>query len=93
MTRRYDVAIVGLGAMGSAAAWHLATRRKRVIGFDRFQPPHAQGSSGGRSRIIREAYWENPLYVPLVRRAYELWGDLQRKTQRQLLRPTGGLVL
>lgn len=93
MTPRYDVAIVGLGAMGSAAAWHLATRGKRVIGFDRFQPPHAQGSSGGRSRIIREAYWENPLYVPLVRRAYELWADLERQTRRPLLRPTGGLVL
>jgi sarcosine oxidase len=88
-----DVAIAGLGAMGSAAAWQLASRGQRVIGFDRFRPPHAMGSSTGRSRIIREAYWESPFYVPLVRRAYELWATLERRSGRALLRPTGGLVI
>jgi sarcosine oxidase len=88
-----DVIIVGLGAMGSAAAWHLAARGQRVLGFDRFHPPHAMGSSTGRSRIIREAYWESPFYVPIVRRAYELWAELERRTAQRLLRPTGGLVI
>lgn len=79
--------------MGSAAAWHLAHRGQRVLGFDRFHPPHGQGSSGGRSRIIREAYWESPFYVPLVRRAFELWAELEARTGRRLLRPTGGVVI
>jgi sarcosine oxidase len=93
VTTRYDVAIAGLGAMGSAVAWQLAARGQRVIGFDRFHPPHAMGSSTGRSRIIREAYWEGPSYVPLVRRAYELWADLERGAGQPLLRPTGGLTI
>jgi len=67
----YDAIIVGLGAMGSAAAYHLARNGRRVLGFDRFHPPHEQGSSHGLTRIIREAYFEHPLYVPLVQRAYE----------------------
>ena len=93
MTTRYDVIIAGLGAMGSAAAWQLASRGQKVAGFDRFHPPHAMGSSTGRSRIIREAYWESPFYVPIVRRAYELWALLESRAGRQLLRPTGGLVI
>ena len=93
MTAVYDVAIAGLGAMGSAAAWQLALRGQRVVGFDRFRPPHAMGSSTGKSRIIREAYFENPGYVPLVRRAYELWADLEHSSGRELLQTTGGLVI
>ena len=89
----YDVIIAGLGAMGSCAAWQLARRGVRVLGFDRFRPPHAMGSSAGRSRIIREAYWESPFYVPLVRRAYELWEDLGRARGASLLRQTGGLII
>src|SRR5438093_6676306 len=73
MSSRFDVIIVGLGAMGSAVACHLARRGKRILGLDRFAPPHAFGSSHGQTRIIREAYFEHPLYVPLVPRAYELW--------------------
>ncbi len=79
--------------MGSAAAYHLAAGGKRVLGLDRFRPPHSLGSSHGRTRIIREAYFEHTLYVPLVRRAYELWADLERKSGRQLLVQTGGLML
>ena len=66
----YDVIVVGLGAMGSATACHLARRGMRVLGLDRFTPPHAFGSSHGETRIIREAYFEHPMYVPMVQRAY-----------------------
>src|SRR5438105_13422667 len=87
-----DVVVVGLGAMGSAAARALARRGRRVVGLDRFRPPHTLGSSHGRSRIIREAYFEHPVYVPLVHRAYELWAELEREAGRRLLRVTGGLM-
>jgi sarcosine oxidase len=92
-TETYDVAVVGLGAIGSAAACHVAGRGLRVLGIDRHSPPHALGSSHGRTRIIREAYFEHPLYVPLVRRAYELWAALERESGRPLLRIVGGLNL
>jgi sarcosine oxidase len=88
-----DILIVGLGAMGSAAACQLARRGLRVVGIDRFAPPHDRGSSHGETRIIREAYFEHPAYVPLVQRAYELWNELEHRAGRQLLRPTGGLML
>jgi sarcosine oxidase len=91
--RPYDVAIVGLGAMGSAAAWHLARRGVRVVGLDRHTPPHPFGSTHGHSRIIREAYFEHPLYVPLVQRAYALWRELEAETGRALMKPTGGLMI
>jgi sarcosine oxidase len=84
---------VGLGATGSAALLAIARRGKRIIGLDRFSPPHTLGSSHGRSRIIREALYESPIYVPLVRRAYELWQALERDTGRDLLRRIGGLML
>jgi sarcosine oxidase len=87
-----DVIVVGLGAMGSAAAWQLARRGRRVLGFDRYSPPHTLGSTHGRSRIIREAYFEHPGYVPLLRRAYECWAQLEEESGRVLLRKTGGLM-
>jgi sarcosine oxidase len=89
----YDVAVIGLGITGAAAARELAGRRARVIGFDRFDPPHTLGSSHGRTRIIREAYFEHPLYVPLVRRAYTLWETLERAARTRLLVRTGGLMI
>lgn len=89
----YDVAIIGLGAMGSATAYHLATRGATVIGFDRFAPPHMLGSTHGRTRIIREAYYEHPLYVPLIRRAYENWATLEHDAGERLLHVTGGLMI
>ena len=79
MSRSADVVIVGLGAMGSAAARALSRRGLRVIGLDRFTPPHALGSSHGDTRIIREAYYEHPAYVPLVQRAYLLWEEIERE--------------
>jgi len=89
----YDVIVVGLGAMGSATACHLARRGMRVLGLDRFSPPHAFGSSHGETRIIREAYFEHPVYVPMVQRAYELWRDLEKESGTTLLRETGGVMI
>lgn len=89
----YDVVIAGLGAMGSAATFHLARRGVRVLGLDRFQPPHELGSSHGQTRIIREAYFEDPIYVPMLQRAYELWAELAEASGRPLLRLTGGLMI
>jgi sarcosine oxidase len=88
----YDVLVVGLGAMGSAALCHLASRGARVLGVDALDPPHSLGSTHGRSRIIREAYFEHPSYVPLVRRAYENWASLERASGETLFRRTGGLM-
>jgi sarcosine oxidase len=88
-----EVVVAGLGAMGSSALYHFARRGCRVVGLDRFRPPHTMGSSHGDSRIIREAYWEHPLYVPLVRRAYELWDELSAAAGEAVFRKTGGLML
>ena len=93
MSGSYDVIVAGLGAMGSAAAFQLAKRGQKVLGLDRFTPPHAFGSSHGQTRIIREAYFEHPLYVPLVQQAYQLWAELEQACGRDLLRITGGLMI
>jgi sarcosine oxidase len=89
----FDVIVVGLGAMGGATAFHLARRGLRVLGLERFESGHARGSSHGESRIIREIYFEHPLYVPIVRRAYELWQELERESGERLLTITGGLMI
>jgi sarcosine oxidase len=91
--RSYDVIIAGLGAMGSAAAFHLARRGVRVLGLDRHTPPHTLGSSYGDTRIIREAYFEHPVYVPMVQRAFELWRELEKVSRTALLTQTGGLMI
>jgi sarcosine oxidase len=90
---RADVIVVGLGSMGAAAAYELAGRGVRVIGLDRFSPPHDRGAHSGETRIIRMAYMEGPAYVPLVRRAYQMWRDLEARTGTNLLATTGGLML
>jgi len=90
---RVDVVVVGLGSMGAAAAYRLAASGLRVLGLDRFDPPHGRGEHAGGSRIIRTAYMEGPEYVPLVRRAYELWHDLEAQTDETLLTVTGGVML
>jgi sarcosine oxidase len=87
----YDVAIAGLGGMGSAIAAHCARRGASVIGLEQFGPAHDLGSSHGKSRMIRKAYFEDAAYVPLVLRSYELWRALERETGDQLLRITGVL--
>ena len=63
----FDVAVIGLGAMGSAALFHLARRGVKAVGVERFTPGHDRGSSHGESRAIRLGYSEHPSYVPLVR--------------------------
>jgi len=91
--KSFEVILVGLGAVGSATAYHLAQRGHKVMGFDQFRPPHTLGSSHGRTRIIREAYFEHPSYVPLIQRAYTLWSELAEASNRRLLLPTGGLMI
>src|SRR5215208_6271874 len=89
----YDTIVIGLGIMGSAAAYSLAERGELVLALDRYAPPHERGSTHGRSRIIREAYFEHPLYVPLLKRAYECWAALEDRVGRRLLVETGGLMI
>lgn len=88
---RYDVIVVGVGGMGSAAVFHAARRGARVLGLEQYDLAHDLGSSHGLTRIIRRAYWENPAYVPLLRRAYELWRDLEQLAGEQLLVTTGSV--
>ena len=85
----FDVVVCGLGAMGSAAVHHLARRRQRVLGLERFAPGHDRGSSHGGTRIIRLGYFEHPSYVPLLRRAYALWRELEIASGQPLLHVTG----
>lgn len=89
----YDTIVLGLGGMGSAAAYHLAARGRRVLGVERYGPAHDRGSSHGGSRIIRKAYFEGPSYVPLLLRAYQMWDRLERDSGRSLRTTTGGLWL
>lgn len=89
----YDVIVIGLGGMGSAAAYHLAQRGQRVLGLERFTAGHDRGSSHGHSRVIRQAYFEDPAYVPLLLRAYDLWRQLEQETDETLLTITGGLMM
>lgn len=88
----YDVAVAGLGGMGSAALAHCAMRGVRAVGIEQFDPVHTLGASAGKSRIIRQAYYEAPEYVPMLLRAYELWRDLERRTGQELMRLTGLLM-
>src|SRR3984957_6277919 len=87
------IIVIGLGAMGSSTALHLAGRGHRVLGFDQFTPPHSHGSSHGQTRIIRQSYWEDPRYVPLLLRAYELWRRVGGALGGSLLHMTGGLMI
>ena len=91
--RAHDVIVLGLGGMGSAAAYHLARRGQRVLGLDRFTPVHDRGSSHGGSRLVRRTYWEAPDYIALAERSYELWRELERSSGEELLVITGGLLL
>ncbi len=88
---RYDVIVVGVGGMGSATLYQLARRGRRVLGLERFDIPNDMGSSHGVTRIIRMAYFEHPSYVPLLRRSYELWRELQQTVGEQLLHITGSV--
>lgn len=91
MPERYDAIVIGLGGMGTATAFHLARRGQRVLGLEQFELAHERGSSHGLTRIIRLAYHEDPSYVPLLRRAYELWHELESVAGERLLITTGSL--
>ena len=93
MESDFDVIVIGLGAMGSAAAYHLAKRGVRVLGLEAYAEAHDKGSSHGETRMIRQAYFEDPAYVPLVQRAYELWNQLENECTRTLLNMTGGIAI
>ena len=90
---RFGTIVLGLGAMGSAALYHLARRGHRVLGIDRFAPPHPHGSSHGDTRITRLAIGEGVHYTPLAIRSHELWRELERESGRMLLTCNGGLVI
>jgi sarcosine oxidase len=89
----FDVAVIGLGAAGSAALYRLATRGLRAVGIEQFAPGHQRGSSHGETRIIRLGYFEHPSYVPLVRAALALWRALEGEAGEKLLQVTGVLEL
>src|SRR5215217_5503396 len=93
MDRQYDVIVVGVGAMGASTCWELARRNVRVLGLEQFDIPHTRGSSHGFSRMIRMAYYDHPDYVPLLRRAYERWEELEKLSGEKLLHITGGLYM
>jgi sarcosine oxidase len=89
LTATYDAIVLGAGGVGSAAMWQLAKRGLRVLGIDRFQPPHDRGSSHGQTRIIRQAYFEHADYVPLLLESYRLWEELEELAGCQLKGETG----
>jgi sarcosine oxidase len=93
MGKTFDVIVIGVGAMGASTCLHLARRGVRTLGLEQFDIPHHFGSSHGMSRMIRLAYYEHPDYVPLLRRAYELWDELEKLSGQKLLYITGGLYM
>lgn len=92
MSQSFDAIVVGTGGFGSGCLYHLARRGAKVLGLDRFPPAHDRGSSHGETRIIRQAYFEHPDYVPLLLRAYDLWRELERESGRELMRLCGLLI-
>jgi sarcosine oxidase len=88
----FDVVVVGLGGMGSAALANLARRGVSVLGIEQFTPGHLYGSSSGKSRMIRKAYFEDPSYVPLVLRAYDAWNELEQLSGIPVYRKTSVLL-
>lgn len=89
----YDVIVIGLGGMGSAAAYRLAQRGKKVLGLEKFTPVHTQGSSHGGSRITRQAYFEDPAYVPLLLRAHEMWDQIEQDSGEKIFHRVGGIMV
>src|SRR4029434_5138559 len=91
--KTYCTIVLGLGAMGSAALYHLAKAGRSVLGIDRFSPPHALGSSHGDTRITRLAIGEGAHYTPLAVRSHALWRELENETGSDLLTSNGGLFI
>jgi sarcosine oxidase len=93
LTTHFDVAVIGCGAMGSSVSYNLSKRGLKVLTLEQFGLNHGLGSSHGKTRIIRLAYYEDPRYVPLLRRAFEAWREVEAESGRSLLRMTGGLMI
>jgi len=93
VSKKYDCIVLGLGAMGSSAAYQLSKRKKKVLGIEQFTCAHDKGSSHGETRLIRKAYFEHPDYVPLLERSYELWKELEQVVGKKLLHETGLIIL
>ena len=93
MDNRPVAAVIGLGAMGAAALYHLARAGVSAVGIDRHHPPHAYGSSHGETRITRLAVGEGADYMPLVKRSHELWRELESETGARIMTRTGGLMI
>lgn len=93
MNKHFDVIVIGVGAMGASACFHLARTGVKVLGLEQFDIPHNLGSSHGHSRMIRKAYFEHPNYVPLLHRAYALWEEIESFSERKLLHKVGGLFI
>jgi len=88
----FDCIVIGLGAMGSSAAYHLAKNKRKVLGLEQYSCAHSQGSSHGETRLIRKAYFEHPDYVPLLETSYELWHELEARSSQKLLHLTGLVI-
>jgi sarcosine oxidase len=93
MPQHFEAIVVGVGSMGAATCYQLARRGIRVLGLEQFNIPHDAGSHHGESRMIRLAYFEHPNYVPLLKRTYELWRELEADSNTQVLHITGGLYM
>ena len=91
--KRFDVIVVGCGGMGSSISYHLSTRGVKTLVLERFNLNQEHGSSHGRTKIIRTAYFEDPRYVRLAKRAFQLWVELEKVSGKHLLEVTGGLML
>lgn len=91
MSQTYNAIVIGVGAMGSATLYQLAKRGLNVLGIEQFEIPHEMGSSHGLTRIIRLAYYEDPSYVPLLRRTYQLWDELEREAGQKIFYQTGSI--
>lgn len=89
MNNQFDVIVLGVGSMGSAACYYLARKGYRVLGLEQFDIPHDQGSHAGQSRIIRKAYFEHPDYVPLLERAYHNWNEIEQLSNERIYFPSG----
>ena len=92
MKQHFDIIVLGLRANDSSAIYHLSTTGAKICGIDQFTPPHIHGSSHGQSRIIRQAYYESPFYVPLLKEAYTIWEEVEKVSGKNLFLKTGGLM-
>lgn len=88
----FDIAVVGLGALGASTLWHLSKSGKKILGIDQFSPPHSMGSSHGETRITRLAVGEGLDFVPIVKRSHEIWKEIERITGKKIMHTTGGLL-